>query len=204
MSTLSSMCDNLRLMARLVRDYDYDVISNELRKAADTIWYLHCKCSDLTSEREELSSRLEHATEMNSMLIGMPEHDRMQIATMLTTIDGINLQSRIRKLEDENARLRSCLSDNAENARQIMGENDELRKAIDFQALELGCMTDNRDILYLENEKLRRLARGLNWCTENAKVPSAECEHCPLGDTFFECGELSCEKLMRELGVTDD
>ena len=52
-----------------------------------------------------------------------------------------------------------------------------------------------------ENAKLRKLARGLNWCTENAKVPSAECEHCPLGDTFFERGELSCEKLMRELGV---
>ena len=52
-----------------------------------------------------------------------------------------------------------------------------------------------------ENAKLRKLARGLNWCTENAKVPSAECERCPLGDTFFECGELSCEKLIRELGI---
>lgn len=50
-----------------------------------------------------------------------------------------------------------------------------------------------------ENAKLRKLARGLNWCTENAKVPSVECERCPLGDT--EDGELSCEKLMRELGI---
>lgn len=53
--------------------------------------------------------------------------------------------------------------------------------------------------LETENAKLRKLARGLNWCTENAKVPSAECEHCPLGDT--EDGELSCEKLMRELRI---
>ena len=53
-----------------------------------------------------------------------------------------------------------------------------------------------------ENAKLRKLARGLNWCTENAKIPSAECEHCPLGDT--EDGELSCEKLMRELGIEVD
>ena len=82
---------------------------------------------------------------------------------------------------------------------ELEDENAEWKKAMDFQALELGCMTDNRDILYLENEKLRKLARGLNWCTENAKVPSAECEHCPLGDT--EDGELSCEKLMRELGI---
>ena len=56
--------------------------------------------------------------------------------------------------------------------------------------------------LEAENAKLRKLARGLNWCTENAKVPSAECEHCPLGDT--EDGELSCEKMMRELRVEVD
>lgn len=34
----------------------------------------------------------------------------------------------IGELQDENARLRSCLSDDAENARQIMAENDRLRK----------------------------------------------------------------------------
>lgn len=34
------------------------------------------------------------------------------------------------KLQDENARLRSCLSDDAENARQIMGENTKLRELI--------------------------------------------------------------------------
>ena len=55
-----------------------------------------------------------------------------------------------------------------------------------------------------ENAELRKLARGLNWCTENAKVPSVECEHCPLGDTFFDDGELSCEKLMRELRIEVD
>ena len=32
------------------------------------------------------------------------------------------------KLQDENARLRSCLSDDAENARMIMGENAKLRE----------------------------------------------------------------------------
>ena len=78
-------------------------------------------------------------------------------------------------------------------------ENAKLKKAMDFQALELGCMTDSRDYMYLENEKLRRLARGLNWCTENAKMPSAECEYCPLGDAGY--GELSCERLMRELAI---
>jgi hypothetical protein len=53
--------------------------------------------------------------------------------------------------------------------------------------------------LEVENAKLRKLARGLNWCTENAKMPSAECEYCPLGDAGY--GELSCERLMRELRI---
>lgn len=38
---------------------------------------------------------------------------------------------RARSLEDENARLRSCLSDDAENARMIMGENAKLREFAD-------------------------------------------------------------------------
>ena len=38
---------------------------------------------------------------------------------------------RARSLEDENARLRSCLSDDAENARMIMGENAKLRELLE-------------------------------------------------------------------------
>lgn len=34
------------------------------------------------------------------------------------------------KLRDENARLRSCLSDDAENARMIMGENAKLHELL--------------------------------------------------------------------------
>ena len=74
----------------------------------------------------------------------------------------------------------------------LESENASLRGA----AHGLGELCDKYKA---ENDKLRKLARGLNWCTENAKVPSAECERCPLGDT--EDGELSCEKLMRELGI---
>ena len=49
----------------------------------------------------------------------------------------------IAELEDENARLRSCLIDDAENARQIMGENAKLRE---------------------ENAKLRELVRYMHRC----------------------------------------
>lgn len=34
------------------------------------------------------------------------------------------------ELQDENARLRSCLSDDAENARMIMAENEKLRELV--------------------------------------------------------------------------
>jgi len=37
---------------------------------------------------------------------------------------------RFADLEDENARLRSCLSDDAENARMIMAENEKLRELV--------------------------------------------------------------------------
>ena len=42
-----------------------------------------------------------------------------------------NLADYVQKLEDENARLRSCLSDDAENAQAIMGENAKLRELVD-------------------------------------------------------------------------
>lgn len=40
------------------------------------------------------------------------------------------LQAENVKLQDENARMRSCLSDDAENARMIMGENVKLRELV--------------------------------------------------------------------------
>ena len=48
-----------------------------------------------------------------------------------STDDREELAERIVAIEDENARLRSCLRDDAENARQIMGENAELRERYD-------------------------------------------------------------------------
>lgn len=46
MSMLSSQADELRLMARLVRDYDYKEISRMLREAADTIISLRDRLQD--------------------------------------------------------------------------------------------------------------------------------------------------------------
>lgn len=42
--------------------------------------------------------------------------------------DAQRIMSYVNELQDENARLRSCLSDDAENARMIMAENTKLRE----------------------------------------------------------------------------
>lgn len=54
MSMLSVQCDNLRIMARLVRDYDHAEVSRELRDAADTIWSLRNRCVDVQAENDDL------------------------------------------------------------------------------------------------------------------------------------------------------
>ena len=61
--------------------------------------------------------------------------DHAQLAEWLRQARGADeagrwYTSKIRELESENARLRSCLSDDAENARQIMGENERLRELV--------------------------------------------------------------------------
>jgi uncharacterized Zn finger protein (UPF0148 family) len=79
------------------------------------------------------------------------------------------------KLQDENARLRSCLSDDADNARQIMAES----------------------------AKLRELVRDYERCTMHADCSMCEYDgklstHCPLSPCFPDADEL------RELGIEVD
>lgn len=73
----------------------------------------------------------------------------------------------VRRAADTIWELRNKLAgvvDQRERIAELEDENAKLRKAMDFQALELGCMTDNRDILHLENEKLRELVRYMHRC----------------------------------------
>ena len=55
----------------------------------------------------------------------MSEGDAGKVCGMLSVVS-----RHIVELEDENARLRSCLSDDVENAKQIMGENAKLRECL--------------------------------------------------------------------------
>lgn len=91
---------------------------------------------------------------------------------------------------DENARLRSCLSDAAENARLIMGENaklrDEFRKMDEWHSKELLAAID-------ENKKLRELVRHLRECTKH--------NTCALCDYAEDTCDFDYD--MRELGVVE-
>ena len=116
----------------------------------------------------------------------------------------------------ENARLRSCLSDSAENAKQIMGEygeleseNARLRKELEmerennasirrlFDAVAPRCGKPDCPSLVEYVEKLRELvakmARALGvdseWCHRECKCEfGCDGESCPLDQALLEFG----------------
>ncbi len=64
------------------------------------------------------------------------------------------------KLQDENARLRSCLSDDAENARQIIAENAKLLELV-REAVDAASLKDISDWRYGKRLAFLREAREL-------------------------------------------
>lgn len=103
------------------------------------------------------------------------------------------------KLRDENARLCSCLSDDAENARMIMGENAELRDQLEEQKCFAADL--ERDV-----RALRELVADM-W--EFMTTPCDDyCERCVVAEECSERQDYDCcqwqdeyVKRMRELGV---
>lgn len=91
----------------------------------------------------------------------------------------------------------TCLLVLTEMAASKLENNDNLMKLLTLAQLDASK-------LEYENDKLRALVRGLNWCTENPDGPRVDCERCPLGVVDGEPLELMCEKMMRELGIEVD
>ena len=107
--------------------------------------------------------------------------------------------------ETEGKASLTCLLAIAEaEASKLEAENDELRMDVDLMNCRLRACGEERDDLRAENAKLRKLVRGLNWCTESPDGPRVDCERCPLGVVDGEPLELMCEKMMRELGIEVD
>ena len=126
-------------------------------------------------------------------------------------MDEDELRDFVYDLHAENARLRSCLSDDAENAKLLMGENARLREELDerdrfadaskkwmgkaahFEAENArlrSCLTDdveNARLIMAENAKLRELLSSL-WKRVHSPVrPNVE------RDYLSEMRELGVE-----------
>lgn len=93
-----------------------------------------------------------------------------------------------------------------EYVRQLEGEVDELREQVASLTDRSFRMADKMDCLNAENESLRELVRGLDYCAHEAygmcaRVPvggERPFTCCPLYD--FDAKEYRCEKLRLELG----
>ena len=76
------------------------------------------------------------------------------------------LQAENVELQDENARLRSCLSDDAENARMIMAENEKLRERVEMYE----GTPQEEYIAYLRDENVDWEERYRELAAQNAKL----------------------------------
>lgn len=86
------------------------------------------------------------------------------------------------KLLDENARLRSCLSDDADNARQIMAENAKLRELVrDMYGFIQSMDEDCGDVIFSD-------------CFDYCKHEAAD-------DGCRKIGKCWYDRRMHELGV---
>lgn len=99
------------------------------------------------------------------------------------------------------------LSSVSRRINELEAENAELKKAMDFQALELGCMTDNRDVLHVENTKLREMVEAVIQCAGVAKRDKG-CDACPMYDKSKAISIKSewcrLRPTLREMGIEVD
>ena len=116
----------------------------------------------------------------------------------------------VKVLESENEKLRADAAHwelehcpackNIADLQEALDENARLRKAMDFQALELGCMTDNRDVLHVENARLRQLVDAWMGCGTRYHTMQGGC---PMFDADAE-NFCKATRLARELGIEVD
>lgn len=120
------------------------------------------------------------------------------------------LLSELKDLQDENARLRSCLSEDEENARLIIGEYNELREKYEevcetsaMLRADMAAARERQAKLRDENAKLRELViradKLMQGVLDNADGTVVVSE-LPCCDTLLDNLEIYRED-MRELGI---
>ena len=93
-----------------------------------------------------------------------------------------DIADEVEKLQDENERLRSCLSDSAENSKQIMHE---------------------AHVQADRNEKLRDLVRELSTFADYACDVTPSCDRCPMCEGTVTCDLVDIHSRERVLGVIE-
>lgn len=81
----------------------------------------------------------------------------------------------------------------------LKAENDKLRNELNAEHALAETLGHFHEAAKAENEKLRLLVRGLDYCSD--ELNSAECERCPLYDPADSILEPKCVRMMREMGI---
>ena len=105
---------------------------------------------------------LERARRSDSLYYDTQVTNRRALCDMIANLESVLAESKAEnaKLREENVRLRSCLSDDVENARMIMGENAKLRELV-AEIYEDQCDNSER---WRYRDRMRELGIELNDC----------------------------------------
>lgn len=134
----------------------------------------------------------------------LPDGVRLALRQAADTI--WELRCKLNDEQDENTRLRSYLTDAAENARLIMGENAKLRR-------DLEEANSQAEEVCIENAKLRELAeRAWKTAERLCQAFDGPCKDdgvtivkpCPMGERDEECVYGQLQRELRECGVEVD
>ena len=82
---------------------------------------------------------------------------------------------------------------------RLQGENAKLLKDLEAEHALAETLGHFHEAYQVENEKLRLLVRGLDYCSD--ELNSAECDKCPLYDPADPVLEPKCVRMMREMGI---
>ena len=150
MSTLLDKCNELRTLAAMLVVRDLPEVASLVREAADIIWQLRDDLQQAQADNAKLREQMERLVTLlrNDCDIDASWDGLRGFWLIGLTKNGCLMRDRAckaeaenAKLREENARLRSCLSDDADNARQIMGDNAKLRELVKSMYYDLTHMT---------------------------------------------------------------
>ena len=83
---------------------------------------------------------------------------------------------------------------------RLKADNSKLQEELEAEHTLAETLGHYHEAAKAENEKLRLLVRGLNYCLSSRRK-FVSCERCPLYDVTDVNIEPKCDLMMRELGI---